>query len=58
MGGNLRNLGGTRPFHRAMDNGLTQAQAAEVVTHLVFFGGWPNPFLRYGREECLRENPH
>jgi hypothetical protein len=41
-----------------MDNGLTQAQAAEVVTHLVFFGGWPNPFLRYGREECLRENPH
>lgn len=32
------------PFHlnRAMDNGLTQAQAAEVLTHLAFYAGWPN----------------
>jgi 4-carboxymuconolactone decarboxylase len=32
------------PFHlnRAMDNGLTQAQAAEVITHLAFYAGWPN----------------
>ncbi|NWB96775.1 carboxymuconolactone decarboxylase family protein [Pseudomonas gingeri] len=31
------------PFHlnRAMDNGLTRAQAAEVVTHLAFYVGWP-----------------
>lgn len=31
-------------FHlnRAMDNGLTQTQAAEVVTHLAFYAGWPN----------------
>lgn len=31
------------PFHlnRAMDNGLSQAQAAEVVTHLAFYAGWP-----------------
>lgn len=31
------------PFHlnRAMDNGLTQAQAAEAVTHLAFYAGWP-----------------
>jgi len=31
------------PFHlnRAMDNGLTQTQAAEVVTHLAFYVGWP-----------------
>ncbi|RXA97102.1 MULTISPECIES: carboxymuconolactone decarboxylase family protein [Yersinia] len=31
-------------FHlnKAMDNGLTQAQAAEVVTHLAFYVGWPN----------------
>jgi 4-carboxymuconolactone decarboxylase len=27
---------------RAMDNGLTQAQAAEVITHLAFYVGWPN----------------
>jgi 4-carboxymuconolactone decarboxylase len=31
-------------FHlnRAMDNGLTRKQAAEVVTHLAFYAGWPN----------------
>jgi 4-carboxymuconolactone decarboxylase len=27
-----------------VDNGLTQAQAAEVVTHLAFYAGWPNAF--------------
>lgn len=34
------------PYHlnRAMDNGLTQAQAAEVLTHLAFYAGWPNVF--------------
>jgi len=34
------------PYHlnRAMDNGLTQVQAAEVVTHLAFYAGWPNAF--------------
>jgi 4-carboxymuconolactone decarboxylase len=34
------------PYHlnRAMDNGLTQAQAAEVVTQLAFYAGWPNAF--------------
>jgi 4-carboxymuconolactone decarboxylase len=34
------------PYHlnRAMDNGLTQAQAAEVMTHLAFYVGWPNVF--------------
>ncbi|PWC35012.1 carboxymuconolactone decarboxylase family protein, partial [Azospirillum sp. TSO22-1] len=34
------------PYHlnRAMDNGLTREQAAEVVTHLTFYAGWPNAF--------------
>ena len=34
------------PYHlnRAMDGGLTQAQAAEVITHLAFYAGWPNAF--------------
>jgi 4-carboxymuconolactone decarboxylase len=27
-----------------MDNGLTQAQAGEVITHLAFYTGWPNAF--------------
>jgi 4-carboxymuconolactone decarboxylase len=31
-------------FNRAMDNGLTQAQAAEMMTHLAFYVGWPNVF--------------
>lgn len=31
------------PFHlnRAMDNGLTRAEASEVLTHLAFYAGWP-----------------
>jgi 4-carboxymuconolactone decarboxylase len=29
---------------RAMDNGLTQAQAGEAITHLAFYAGWPNAF--------------
>lgn len=34
------------PYHlnRAMDNGLTQSQASEVLTHLAFYAGWPNVF--------------
>ncbi|WP_168073878.1 carboxymuconolactone decarboxylase family protein [Caulobacter sp. SSI4214] len=32
------------PFHlnRAMDNGLTRAQAAELLPQLAFYAGWPN----------------
>ena len=34
------------PYHlnRAMDNGLTQPQAGEAITHLAFYVGWPNAF--------------
>ena len=34
------------PYHlnRAMDNGLTKAQAAEALTQLAFYAGWPNVF--------------
>jgi 4-carboxymuconolactone decarboxylase len=34
------------PYHldRAMDNGLTRAQASEVLAHLAFYVGWPNVF--------------
>jgi 4-carboxymuconolactone decarboxylase len=31
-------------LNRAMDNGLTQAEAAETMTHLAFYVGWPNVF--------------
>lgn len=31
------------PFHlnRGMDNGLTQTQISETITHLAFYAGWP-----------------
>ena len=34
------------PFHlnRAMDNGLTKAEASETLTQLAFYAGWPNAF--------------
>ena len=34
------------PYHlnRAMDSGLTQAEASEVFTQLAFYAGWPNVF--------------
>jgi 4-carboxymuconolactone decarboxylase len=34
------------PYHlnRAMDNGVTQAEAAEAINHLAFYVGWPNAF--------------
>lgn len=31
-------------LNRAMDSGLTREQAAEVITHLAFYAGWPNAF--------------
>jgi 4-carboxymuconolactone decarboxylase len=34
----------TYHLNRAMDNGLTQAQVSEVLTHLAFYAGWPNIF--------------
>jgi 4-carboxymuconolactone decarboxylase len=40
--GQVAQLGGH--LTRAMDNGLTQAQASEVLTHLAFYAGWPNVF--------------
>jgi 4-carboxymuconolactone decarboxylase len=32
----------TYHLNRAMDNGLTEEQAAEAITHLAFYAGWPN----------------
>jgi 4-carboxymuconolactone decarboxylase len=34
----------TYHLNRAMDNGLTQEQASEVLAHLAFYAGWPNVF--------------
>lgn len=34
----------TYHLNRAMDNGLTKAEASEVLAHLAFYAGWPNVF--------------
>ena len=34
----------TTHLNLAMDNGLTQAEASEALTHLAFYAGWPNVF--------------
>ena len=34
----------TYHLNRAMDNGLSQPQVSEVVTHIAFYAGWPNAF--------------
>ena len=31
-------------LNRAMDNGLTHAEAGELLTHLAFYAGWPKAF--------------
>jgi len=31
-------------LNRAMDNGLTQAEAAEAIRQLAYYAGWPNAF--------------
>jgi 4-carboxymuconolactone decarboxylase len=31
-------------LNKAMGNGLTQTEAAEAITHLAFYVGWPNVF--------------
>jgi 4-carboxymuconolactone decarboxylase len=49
------------PYHlnRAMDNGLTQAQASEVFTQLAFYAGWPNVFsaLPVAKEVFEKRSP-
>jgi 4-carboxymuconolactone decarboxylase len=49
------------PYHlnRAMDNGLTQSQAAEVITHLAFYVGWPNAFSALPvAKDVFEKRPH
>ena len=39
VGGNTEQL----PFHlkKAKENGLTETELKEVITHLAFYAGWP-----------------
>ena len=49
----------TYHLNRAMDNGLTREQAAEVVTHLAFYAGWPNAFSALPAvKDVFEKRPH
>lgn len=37
--GNTEQLAGH--LNRALENGVTEAELAEVITHLAFYAGWP-----------------
>ena len=39
---------------RALDNGVTQDEIAEVITHLAFYSGWPASMTaaRLAKEVC------
>ena len=42
-----------------MDNGLTQSEAAEVITHLAFYAGWPNAFSAVAvAKDVFEKRPH
>lgn len=45
-GGNTDQLG----FHlgRAIDNGVTQAELLEAITHVTFYAGWPQGMSAMG----------
>ena len=49
------------PYHlnRAMDNGLTQTEAGEAISHLAFYVGWPNVFSALPvAKEVFEKRPH
>ena len=48
-------------FHlnRAMDNGLTQPEAAEAIAHLAFYAGWPNAMSAVPvAKDVFEKRPH
>jgi 4-carboxymuconolactone decarboxylase len=49
------------PFHlsRGKENGLTEAEIVEAITHLAFYCGWPRAMsaIRVAKEVFQKENP-
>ncbi|QBI20787.1 carboxymuconolactone decarboxylase family protein [Egibacter rhizosphaerae] len=43
-----------RHIQRALDNGVTQTELVEVITHLAFYSGWPTAMTaaRIAKEAC------
>ena len=43
-------------FPRAIENGVTREQLAELITHLAFYTGWPNAMSAVARaKEVLNQ---
>jgi 4-carboxymuconolactone decarboxylase len=40
-------------FPRAIENGVTQEELVEVITHLAFYAGWPNAMSAVNRAKVL-----
>jgi 4-carboxymuconolactone decarboxylase len=40
-------------FPRAMENGVTQEELVEMITHLAFYAGWPAAFSAVGKAREL-----
>lgn len=40
-------------FPRAIENGVTQEELVELITHLAFYVGWPNAMSAVGRAREL-----
>ena len=36
-------------LHRALENGLTQEELIEAITHLAFYAGWPSAMTAISR---------
>ncbi|MGW3983024.1 carboxymuconolactone decarboxylase family protein [Streptomyces mirabilis] len=44
-------------FHlrRALENGLTQDELVEAITHLAFYAGWPNAMTAVNQLKAITE---
>lgn len=40
-------------FPRALENGVTQQELVELITHLAFYAGWPNAMSAANRAKAL-----
>ncbi len=40
-------------FPRAIENGVTKEELAELITHLAFYAGWPNAMSALARAKEL-----
>ena len=46
-------------FPRAIENGVTQEELVELITHLAFYAGWPNAFSALPvMKDVFEKRPH